>query len=150
MLSTLTGMFLVPLCFCGYNRWFRFVCIWIIFAALTSYIVKRALEKPLNCRTPRLVYKWFYLIHKVSYGMGIVGYCIMMATMFGVNFIFGVNPHSWMDCVSYFMEIYKTMSLVKLNLNFNYRRPYYCSMVFITEFWVVTLQKFVPIKWQSK
>ena len=45
----------------------------------------------------RLVYKWFLLLYKVSYGLGIIGYTIMMATFLGFNLMFHVKPHIWMD-----------------------------------------------------
>lgn len=45
----------------------------------------------------RLVYKWFYFIYKLSYGLGIVGYIIMMLTFLGFNLIFNQQPHVWMD-----------------------------------------------------
>ena len=45
----------------------------------------------------RYVYKWFLLIYKVSYCIGILGYVIMMATFLGLHFFFGVNPHIWLD-----------------------------------------------------
>jgi len=98
MFMTLVGMWTVPMCFSCYNMWYRFIISWLLFTALSGIVVRKALEKPLNCSTPRLVYKWFYIIHKVSYGMGIAGYCLMMATIMGLNFIFSANPHNWMDC----------------------------------------------------
>lgn len=45
----------------------------------------------------RLVYKWFYFIYKLSYGLGIVGYIVMMLTFLGFNLIFNQQPHVWMD-----------------------------------------------------
>lgn len=45
----------------------------------------------------RLVYKWFLFIYKLSYGLGIFGYVLMMMTFCGINFIFGAPPQSWMD-----------------------------------------------------
>jgi RING finger protein 121 len=97
MMLTLVGMWTIPICFSGYNLWYRFIFTWCLFTILSGTVVKKALEKPLSCTTPRLVYKWFYLVHKVSYAMGIAGYCIMMATIMGLNFIFNANPHTWMD-----------------------------------------------------
>lgn len=47
--------------------------------------------------TYRLVYKWFYFIYKLSYGLGIVGYIIMMLTFVGFNLIFNQPPTIWMD-----------------------------------------------------
>ena len=43
------------------------------------------------------MYKWFLLLYKVSYGLGIVGYTVMMATFLGFNLMFHVKPHVWMD-----------------------------------------------------
>lgn len=45
----------------------------------------------------RLVYKWFYVIYKLSYALGIIGYIIMMLTFVGFNFVFNQQPHIWMD-----------------------------------------------------
>lgn len=36
----------------------------------------------------RLVYKWFLLLYKISYATGIVGYSVVMFTLFGINLIF--------------------------------------------------------------
>ena len=44
-----------------------------------------------------MVYKWFLLIYKISYFVGVVGYLIMMATFMGLYLFFGVKPHVWMD-----------------------------------------------------
>ena len=43
------------------------------------------------------MYKWFLLVYKVSYIVGITGYVIMMATFLGLHFFFGVKPHIWLD-----------------------------------------------------
>lgn len=46
----------------------------------------------------RLVYKWFLLLYKISYATGIVGYSVVMFTLFGINLIFryvlAVSYHS--------------------------------------------------------
>ena len=44
-----------------------------------------------------MVYKWFLLIYKISYVVGIFGYLTMMATFLGFNLIFNVKPSAWMD-----------------------------------------------------
>lgn len=36
----------------------------------------------------RMVYKWFLLIYKLSYAVGILGYLAIMFTMFGFNVFF--------------------------------------------------------------
>merc|ERR1712183_1050845 len=58
----------------------------------TSLVTKKSLEKPIQGTTPRLGYKWFLLIYKISYFVGIFGYLTMMATFLGFNLIFNVKP----------------------------------------------------------
>ncbi len=36
----------------------------------------------------RMVYKWFLLIYKLSYAVGVIGYLAIMFTMFGFNIFF--------------------------------------------------------------
>jgi len=36
----------------------------------------------------RMVYKWFLLIYKLSYAVGVIGYLAIMFTMFGFNVFF--------------------------------------------------------------
>lgn len=45
----------------------------------------------------RLVYKWFLLLYKLSYILGIIGYIIMMAAFFGLNLVFDAKVTTWMD-----------------------------------------------------
>lgn len=35
-----------------------------------------------------MVYKWFLLIYKLSYAVGVIGYLAIMFTMFGFNVFF--------------------------------------------------------------
>lgn len=39
-----------------------------------------------------LVYKWFLLVYKVSYGLAIAGYFLIMMTFLGINNLFLVAP----------------------------------------------------------
>jgi len=96
-ICTLLGMWIIPLVMSAKNVWMRFVFIWIVMSTISSIIMKKAMEKPINGSTPRLVYKWFLLVYKVSYFIGIVGYVIMMATFMGLYLFFGTKPHVWMD-----------------------------------------------------
>ncbi|CAG8664601.1 14934_t:CDS:10 [Cetraspora pellucida] len=56
-----------------------------IYDDLVLYLASR---KPLNHKTPRLVYKWFSFVYKVSYAVGITGYSIIMFTFFGIIQLF--------------------------------------------------------------
>uniref|UniRef100_A0A8C3SQ40 Ring finger protein 175 n=1 Tax=Chelydra serpentina TaxID=8475 RepID=A0A8C3SQ40_CHESE len=75
------NMWVVPLYFTIKLYWWRFLSMWGMFSVITSYIIFRATCKSLSGRTPRLVYKWFLLIYKLSYAIGIVGYLAIMFTI---------------------------------------------------------------------
>lgn len=96
-LVTLFQMWVVPLYFTTKLHWWRFLVTWFIFSVVTAFITFRATRKPLECTTPRLVYKWFLLLYKISYTTGIVGYAVVMFTLFGINLIFRIKPEDAMD-----------------------------------------------------
>lgn len=94
---SLLGMWIVPLAVCLRQQWWRFIFIWLLFSCITGLIFRKAVQKPLDGTTPRLVYKWFLLLYKMSYVLGIIGYVIMMATFFGLNLVFNAKADFWMD-----------------------------------------------------
>uniref|UniRef100_A0A8C2T099 Ring finger protein 121 n=2 Tax=Coturnix japonica TaxID=93934 RepID=A0A8C2T099_COTJA len=94
---TLFQMWVVPLYFTIKLYWWRFLVVWVLFSAVTAFVTFRATRKPLVQTTPRLVYKWFLLIYKMSYATGIVGYMAVMFTLFGLNLLFRIKPEDAMD-----------------------------------------------------
>ncbi|KAA8592035.1 hypothetical protein FQN60_017409 [Etheostoma spectabile] len=90
-------MWVVPLYFTIKLYWWRFLSMWSMFSVVTSYVIFRATRKPLACRTPRMVYKWFLLIYKLSYAVGVLGYLAIMFTMFGFNVFFRIKAEDSMD-----------------------------------------------------
>ncbi|XP_074194523.1 RING finger protein 175 isoform X4 [Rhinolophus sinicus] len=132
-LVTLLQMWVVPLYFTIKLYWWRFLSMWGLFSVITSYILFRATRKPLSGRTPRyfrpnhskltlepnekrkegrqsprLVYKWFLLIYKLSYAFGVVGYLAIIFTMCGLHLFFKIKARDSMDfgIVSLFYGLY--------------------------------------------
>ncbi|KAG2465461.1 RING finger protein 175 [Erpetoichthys calabaricus] len=96
-LVTLLQMWVIPLYFTVKLYWWRFLSTWGMFSVITSYVIFRATRKPLSGRTPRMVYKWFLLIYKLSYAVGILGYMAIMFTMFGFNLFLRIKTEDSMD-----------------------------------------------------
>ncbi|PZC73741.1 E3 ubiquitin ligase Rnf121 [Helicoverpa armigera] len=94
---TMVAMWSIPVLMSVKNQWWRFITIWSIFTMLTAVVIRKSTTRPMSVTTPRLVYKWFYLIYKVSCFLGVVGYILMMLTFFGLNLAFGHKPQQWMD-----------------------------------------------------
>ncbi|XP_035734029.1 RING finger protein 121-like isoform X1 [Vespa mandarinia] len=97
-LITLIVMWIIPFGMSLNNHWWRFIFLWLVSSCITGLVVRKAIQKPIQGTTPRLVYKWFYFIYKLSYVLGIIGYIIVLATFFGLNLAFNVKPQIWMDC----------------------------------------------------
>ncbi|KAM6206107.1 LOW QUALITY PROTEIN: RING finger protein 175 [Sarcoramphus papa] len=93
-LVTLLQMWVVPLYFTIRLYWWRSLSMWGMLSVITSF---RATCKPLSGRTPQWVYKWFLLIYKVGYAIGIVGYLVIMFTMFGFTLLFRIESDDSMD-----------------------------------------------------
>lgn len=97
LLVSLIALWIIPAAISLKNFWFRFISIWGFFTLVTLIVLQKSFEKPVQVTTPRLVYKWFLFIYKLSYALGIIGYVLMMLTFVGINLIFSQTPQSWMD-----------------------------------------------------
>lgn len=75
----------------------RFLIIWCIFTSITVWIALKANRTPIERTTPRLFYKWFLLVHKITYFLGIAGYIGLMFTFFGLNFLLLLSPTTALD-----------------------------------------------------
>ncbi|KAK9496502.1 hypothetical protein O3M35_013199 [Rhynocoris fuscipes] len=96
-LVTLAGMWVIPLCISLKNHWFRFIFFWLLFSCITVFIVKKAIEKPINGTTPGLVYMWFLFIYQLSYFLGIIGYALFIMGLLRLNVFFDISPQSMLD-----------------------------------------------------
>ena len=82
--ATLFGLWWVPL-FMGIKAGNgRFIAFHLTFSIANSWIMYKALERPLRSWVPKLVYAWYALLYKISYGTGVLGYIIVMIAFFHV------------------------------------------------------------------
>ncbi|XP_067948148.1 E3 ubiquitin ligase Rnf121-like isoform X1 [Watersipora subatra] len=95
--ATLCAMWLVPLVICVRMWWMKFVIIWCLYSLITGNVCYKALQKPITMTTPRWVYKWFLLVYKFCYGLGIAGYFCILFTFLGFNVLLGIKPDSAMN-----------------------------------------------------
>lgn len=96
-LCTLLGMWLIPVFVCVQRYWWRFLITWVVYSILSTIIWYKATRPQISGKTPRLVYKWFLFLHKMSYVLGIAGYILIMFTLLGLNHVFGMKPSVSMD-----------------------------------------------------
>jgi RING finger protein 121 len=90
-ISTLLGLWLVPMIMSIQSGYTRFLIIWALFSIVNGFIVMRALESPMKSSTPRLVYYWFQKVYDVSYFLGGCGYVVMLFAFFHLPMMFGAD-----------------------------------------------------------
>jgi RING finger protein 121/175 len=95
--ATMIGMWSIPLFIALKFSHVRFICIWLFFTFCTIFVSLKSTRTPIERKTPRLVYKWFLLVHKITYFLGVVGYIGLMLTFLGFNFLFFVSPTASLD-----------------------------------------------------
>uniref|UniRef100_A0A914MSY5 RING-type domain-containing protein n=1 Tax=Meloidogyne incognita TaxID=6306 RepID=A0A914MSY5_MELIC len=102
-IATLLGLWLIPLIICLQKFWWRFLLSWVLFTSASWYIWWRVNQTVIMGSTPRLVYKYFLFLHKMSYIFGIIGYFALLFTLIGINLIFGIRPNTSLDFGIHFL-----------------------------------------------
>ena len=83
--TTLAGLLLFPFIFADYFHFWRFVAVWAMFLACTGYHVWLATRNPLDVKTPRRVYTWFFRLYKICYVMSVGGYVGVILEFLGIR-----------------------------------------------------------------
>ena len=81
---TLLGLWIVPLCMAISAGNWRFVAVHALFSLINSLIVYRAMESPMKSNTPKIVYSWYSYVYAISYGIGVIGYIIVLIAFFHI------------------------------------------------------------------
>lgn len=76
--ATLAALWLIPACISAWSGYVRFLLVWAAFTCLTGYLVRLAVAKPLDVKTPRLVYRWFHTVYLGNYLLGAGGYALAL------------------------------------------------------------------------
>ena len=66
-------------------HFWKMIFSWSIFTVITLYVIFLASKKALDHTTPRLVYRWFYLVYRVCYSCAVGGYGLIMLDFFGFS-----------------------------------------------------------------
>lgn len=92
-LFTLGGLWLFPILWSIYLLYWRMIVIWALFSLCFAVLLKMSRRKPMNRKTPRFLYSWFFMLYKVTNGLAVLGYCLFLADFFGFGYlVFGPHP----------------------------------------------------------
>lgn len=84
-LVTLMGLWVMPAIFSIQLHFWRFMTVWVVFSAVTGYLIYQCSQKKLASSTPRRVYGWFIGVYKVSTFLGFTGYVLILLEVFGLG-----------------------------------------------------------------
>ena len=95
-IASVIGLWLVPPAIGLSAGNYRYFFVWVLFSLLNTYILKRALfETPMQSSTPRLVYKWFSIVYKISVAVGAVGYFFTLVAFLHIPYlVYGASEKS--------------------------------------------------------
>ncbi|VDK83288.1 unnamed protein product [Dibothriocephalus latus] len=80
--ATLLGMWVFPLIYSIYMVYVRFVIVWSLFSLMTGVMVYLSSRPRISTSTPRRVYWWFLLLHKIFYTLSVGGYVVILLAIF--------------------------------------------------------------------
>ncbi|GIL42988.1 hypothetical protein Vafri_801 [Volvox africanus] len=84
-LVTLLGLWVMPALFSLHLHFWRFLLVWTTYSAITGRLLWTCTRKKLARTTPRQVYTFFLGVYKVSKVVGVAGYCLVLAEVFGLG-----------------------------------------------------------------
>ncbi|KXZ56725.1 hypothetical protein GPECTOR_1g653 [Gonium pectorale] len=84
-LVTLIGLWVMPAIFSVHLHFWRFLIIWAAFSAITGRLLWACARKKMARTTPRQVYTFFLGVYKASKVVGVTGYCMVLAELFGMG-----------------------------------------------------------------
>ena len=90
---TLCGLWIFPIIISLQMRYWRMIIVWCIFSIVFGLLLKMSRQQPMNRKTPRFLYSWFFILYKLTSILSFLGYLLFLADFFGFNLlIFGPHP----------------------------------------------------------
>ena len=85
-LVTLVGLWLIPPIISLFGHFWRFLGVWAFFSGVTGYLLyKCTFERTIEKSLPKLIYRWFFTVFKVSVAIGSIGYVLLLITIFAFS-----------------------------------------------------------------
>lgn len=82
---TLAGLWTVPLYLALQSGYWRFPLVWLVWSFVTGLALKLASQRPLAPTTPRLVYRWFLLSHRITAPIATIGVSLVVGDFLGLG-----------------------------------------------------------------
>ncbi|KAI0981522.1 hypothetical protein GJ496_004843 [Pomphorhynchus laevis] len=105
---TLLIMWIVPFGLSVSHGYFVFKIVWILYTSGSLNIIRLINQNPIKKTTPRSVYKWFLIMHIVTYSLAVVGYITFVLCLFSINpFLFiSLDKSFLISIILFFYGIY--------------------------------------------
>ena len=91
--TTTYAICLVPPALAYFFSWWWCLVWWTLFAAFSTFAYLKGKEKPVNRSTLDWIYKWFLLVHNVTFLMTYNGLPIYLIGF--LDYIFGFSANAW-------------------------------------------------------
>jgi len=87
------------------------IAVWTLFSVVTASLMRLASQSPVQKRTPKLVYGWFFLVYRLSITLSAVGYGMFMFDFLGVGLMLAQAiqmpvPFSYIGMLMIFYGLY--------------------------------------------
>ena len=83
----LLGLWLIPFGWSLYGGYWRMLTVWLLYSVVTGWVMRKAVRRQVDRRTPRVVYQYFYACYRLCYGCAMLGYLLLMSEFLGLSLL---------------------------------------------------------------
>ena len=103
---SLVGLWIIPFLWSIYGGFIRMLLVWTVYTVVCGVVMSRAMKRPIERTTPRIVYQWFALCYRCCAGVTMLGYVVLMLDLMGVFLLFGLGQLGHIGFMLMFYGIY--------------------------------------------